>query len=74
MFPSFLWIVRDFVLRLEDQNQQPITEHEYFERSLVEIKGESAATKAKNQIRAHIKKYFTDRDCCTMVRPLANEK
>lgn len=41
---------------------------------MVEQKGESESVKAKNQIRAHIKKYFTVRDCCTMVRPLANEK
>ena len=40
----------------------------------MEQKGESESVKAKNQIRAHIKKYFTVRDCCTMVRPLANEK
>jgi hypothetical protein len=69
-----MWIVRDFALKLVDQEQTPITQQEYFEKSLVELKGDSESVKAKNKIRAHIKKFFADRDCCTMIRPLANEK
>lgn len=28
-FPSFMWLVRDFSLRLEDEKGQPITSTEY---------------------------------------------
>ena len=69
-----MWIVRDFALKLVDHEQNPISQHEYLERSLVELKGDSEATRTKNKIRAHLKKFFKERDCCTMVRPLANEK
>ena len=74
VFPTFMWVVRDFVLRLVDSDQKPLTQSEYFERSLVELKGDSESIKAKNKIRTHIKQYFKERDCCTMVRPLADEK
>ena len=74
IFPSFIWIVRDFSLQLVDQNQQQITPKEYFERALLDQKGNSESIVAKNNIRSHLRTFFKDRDCETMIRPLANEK
>ena len=33
-FPSFLWILRDFALRMEDQDGNMITQKKYLENSL----------------------------------------
>ena len=72
-FPSFLWIVRDFVLRLIDQNGNSITAKEYLENSLALQKGVSDNVESKNRIRRLLKHFFKDRDCFTMIRPLENE-
>ena len=70
LFPSFLWILRDFSLQLIDDNGETITPKEYLETVL---EGTKNAQDPKNKIRRLIKSYFKDRDCFTMVRPLTNE-
>jgi hypothetical protein len=72
-FPSFLWVVRDFSLRLTDQQQNAITCKQYLENSLQPQKGHSDAVEEKNRIRRMIKQFFKERDCFTMVRPVENE-
>ena len=73
-FPSFLWVVRDFTLKLHDSYGNTITSKEYFERALENQKGTSDQTENKNRIRRMIKHFFQDRDCFTMVRPTEEEK
>ena len=73
-FPSFLWVVRDFTLRLVDTMGQSITSKEYLEKALELQKGTSDAVENKNKIRRMIKHFFTERDCVTLVRPIENEK
>jgi len=70
MFPSFLWIVRDFALRLRDAANLPISEAEYLENALKES-GEPASD--KNRIRKCLKDFFPTRTCATLVRPCENE-
>ena len=70
-FPSFMWVVRDFSLQLVDEEQNELTPREYFEKALQESKGGTADS--KNEIRRHLKKFFAERECCTMIRPLTNE-
>ena len=70
LFPSFLWVVRDFTLQLIDDNGENITPKEYLEKVL---EGNKSINDPKNKIRKLIKAYFKDRDCFTMVRPLTNE-
>jgi len=36
IFPSFMWVVRDFALKLTDENDTQITSKEYLERALFE--------------------------------------
>ena len=70
LFPSFLWVLRDFSLQLIDDNGENITAKEYLEKVL---EGTKNIQDPKNKIRKLIKAYFKDRDCFTMVRPLTNE-
>jgi len=73
-FPAFLWVVRDFALKLIDPSGNPMNAKEYLESALMPQKGVSDAVESKNRIRRLLKHFFKERDCCTMVRPLENEK
>lgn len=73
-FPSFLWIIRDFALRLVDSTNNPITPKEYLESALQPQKGVSDSVESKNRVRRMLKHFFRERDCNTMVRPVENEK
>ena len=70
LFPSFLWVLRDFSLQLIDENDENISPKQYLEKVL---EGTKNSNDPKNKIRRLIKSYFKDRDCFTMVRPLTNE-
>lgn len=51
-FPSFLWVLRDFSLRLIDDQQNQISAKQYLENSLKEKKSNSDKAMEKNRIRA----------------------
>eukprot|EP00435_Cladocopium_sp_Y103_P039302 s1276_g10.t1 len=87
-FPIFLWVLRDFHLTLQDEQGGSITEKEYLERALRLVPGQeemkkcgsstehicpSMANCEKNQLREVIKELFRERDCVTIVRPVADE-
>ena len=72
-FPSFLWVVRDFALKLVDSEGEAITTKEYLEKALQPQKGFSDSVEDKNRIRRLLKEFFKDRDCCTLVRPTIRE-
>lgn len=72
-FPSLLWVVRDFSLKMVDANNQEITAKEYLEMALTEQKGNSDAIEKKNKIRRMTKHFFAEKDCVTMVRPVEME-
>ncbi|GFH07956.1 GBP-domain-containing protein, partial [Haematococcus lacustris] len=71
--PSFLWLLRDFYLKLEEDGHK-ISAKEYLETALHPVDGEGASVKAKNEIRSSIKSLFPDRDCFALVRPMNDEK
>ena len=73
-FPSFLWVVRDFTLKLVDTTGRELTSKQYLENALEEQKGNSESVENKNKIRRLFKRYFQERDCITMVRPVEDEK
>ena len=72
-FPSLLWLLRDFALKLEDSDGNVITAKQYLENALMEQKGSSQSVEEKNLVRKMIKTYFNERDCFPMVRPVENE-
>ncbi len=51
MFPSFLWVLRDFALKLVDQEGTALTPKQYLESALREQKGCSEAIEGKNRVR-----------------------
>ena len=63
-FPSFLWLLRDFSLKLVDKKGKNITEKQYLEHALEDIKGEenNEIIKEKNRVRSLIRTYFPDRE------------
>ena len=69
--PNFLWILRDFSLQLEDEKGNEITSKEYLEKALSLRTNDPHDT--KNKIRENLVKFFKNRDCSTMVRPLLEE-
>ncbi len=73
-FPSFLWIVRDFTLKLVDENGQKISSSQYLENCLKAQQGCSDSIVSKNRIRELICSFFRERDCLTMVRPADDEE
>lgn len=73
-FPSFLWIVRDFTLKLVDENGQKISSSQYLENCLKAQQGFSDSIVSKNRIRELICSFFRERDCLTMVRPADDEE
>ena len=72
-FPSLLWILRDFALKLEDNDGNVITAKQYLENALMQQKGSSESIEEKNLVRKMIKTYFIERDCFPMVRPVESE-
>ena len=75
-FPCFLWLLRDFSLRLVDKNGKSITEKQYLESALENIKGgeNNDVIMEKNRVRTLIRTYFPERDCFALVRPVEEEK
>lgn len=73
-FPSLLWLLRDFSLKLEDSQGNTITAKQYLENALQLQKGFSETVEEKNKVRKLITSYFKERDCFSMVRPVENEK
>lgn len=73
-FPCFLWVVRDFALKMVDSNGVAITPKDYLEKALELQKGVSDSIESKNRIRRLFKHFFKDRECVTLVRPIESEK
>lgn len=72
-FPSFLWVLRDFSLELENMMGEAISPQQYLENSLAAHKGISDEVERKNRVRRIIKQFFPERNCFPLVRPLVNE-
>mmetsp|Transcript_35911 Transcript_35911/g.59851 ORF Transcript_35911/g.59851 Transcript_35911/m.59851 type:complete len:961 (+) Transcript_35911:92-2974(+) len=73
-FPAFLWVIRDFALRLVDPKGRSITANEYLDFALQERPGFSEEITAKNRVRYCLKEFFQERNCMTLVRPVEDEK
>jgi hypothetical protein len=72
--PSFVWLLRDFYLDLDDPEQGgKITAAQYLEHALKSVPG-GASVAAKNSIRESIRGLFPERECFYLVRPVNDEK
>uniref|UniRef100_A0A6S8AHR4 GB1/RHD3-type G domain-containing protein n=1 Tax=Aureoumbra lagunensis TaxID=44058 RepID=A0A6S8AHR4_9STRA len=72
-FPSFVWVVRDFALDLQDEHGNAMSADEYLEKSLRPQVGFDAATTERNRVRSMLTAFFTHRACYPLVRPLNDE-
>jgi len=72
-FPQFLWVVRDFGVKLE-RNGRHISSSEYLSYALEDEPGVDDSTERKNVVRRMLREFFPERDCVTMVRPISDEK
>ena len=68
-----MWVLRDFLLALVDDDGAEISADEYMELQLAERPGYDAETAARNRTRRFFKAFFRDRHCFTLVRPVDDE-
>jgi hypothetical protein len=73
IFPSFIWVVRDFALQLVDTDGDPITPTQYLNSALEQTSGYDKATMERNRIRSMLAAFFPERACVTLVRPISDE-
>jgi hypothetical protein len=73
IFPSFVWVVRDFALQLVDSDGDPITPTQYLNSALEQSSGYDKGTMERNRIRSMLSAFFPDRSCVTLVRPISDE-
>ncbi|KAE8594144.1 hypothetical protein XENTR_v10019459 [Xenopus tropicalis] len=71
-FPSFIWCVRDFTLKLEQEGKQ-ITEDEYLQMALNLKPGFSKAAREYNFPRECITHFFHSHKCFVFERPASTE-
>lgn len=69
-FPQFLWVLRDFVLSLEDADGNVMDSRTYLENALAP---NTIKQNDRDDVRRLIRHYFSDRNCRTLVRPVTDE-
>ena len=73
VFPSLLWVVRDFALSLATSAGGKLSPQQYLESCLENAPGFSKEAEEVNRIRRVIKGFFPERDCATLRRPVEDE-
>ena len=72
--PKFIWIIRDFTLeKIHPETGEEISSKEYLELCLKNKRCGKGAND-NNIIRQNIIKFFPERDCVTLIRPVDNEE
>lgn len=73
--------MRDFSLQLLDDEGRQITSKQYLERALADYvtQGDvservAAEVKEKNAVKQVLRRFFRERDCCTVFRPVVDEE
>lgn len=80
-FPTLVWVLRDFTLKMVNAKNESITSDQYLEQSLTvrplprEEQDEVAKDRGirKNKIRSMLCAYFPERACVQLVRPCVEE-
>ena len=72
--PKFIWVLRDFILdKIDPDTGEEITSNEYLELCL-RNKSSNKNSFENNLIRENIIKYFKERECVTLPRPVDKEE
>eukprot|EP01017_Pseudomicrothorax_dubius_P020968 TRINITY_DN2272_c0_g1_i3.p1 TRINITY_DN2272_c0_g1~~TRINITY_DN2272_c0_g1_i3.p1 ORF type:complete len:666 (+),score=194.62 TRINITY_DN2272_c0_g1_i3:115-2112(+) len=72
--PKFLWVLRDFVLEIQDTAGRRISAPQYLEMSLTDPAIVNKGSESTKRIRSTLISFLRDRDCITLVRPLDDEE
>jgi hypothetical protein len=74
--PAFMWVVRDFTLQLKKMgaNGRSLSPRDYLDHALKDQKGMSKDVFKKNTVRRMLRSIFPEKDCVTLVRPIAEEE
>jgi len=70
--PHFLWLLRDFALRLTSVEGEEISAPQYLDAALAPTPG-LGPREGRNRIRTAIAEAFSARDCFALVRPVTDE-
>ena len=71
--PNFVWVLRDFALKLVNTNGKKIDSDEYMEDALKNKSGFDQDTIQRNLTCKQLKSFFVKRKCATLVRPANDE-
>lgn len=75
--PALLWLLRDFLLELVDEEGRRMTPDEYLESSLHKAPPEGADSKrsqAAREVRETLLRFFPQRRCATLCQPVIEEE
>ena len=74
--PKFIWVLRDFVLdKIDPETGKEISSNEYLEICLRnKLLNKNGIGMENNLIRENIIKYFKERECVTLPRPVDQEE
>ena len=77
--PKFIWVLRDFVLdKIDPETGEEITSDEYLElclrNKITNLGNKNKSSLENNLIRENIIKYFKERECITLPRPVDQEE
>ena len=68
IMPHLTWLARDFSLRLQNANGEPITPNQYLENSI-----HPTGNPDKDRVRNVLRASFPRRSCTTIIRPVTEE-
>jgi hypothetical protein len=71
--PKFLWVLRDFTLKIEDERGRRISPSQYLENCLNDPNYGERTSEDSRKIKKSILNFFKDRECVTLVRPIGDE-
>lgn len=73
--PALLWILRDFMLELQDAGGRPTTPDEYLEQALhaAPTGHDGDRGQAAREVRQSLLRFFSRRSCATLVQPASSE-
>lgn len=72
--PKFIWLLRDFMLEIQDSRGNPITPSQYLENALADQATFMRASANNKKVRQTLLNYFKDRDCLTVSKPVQDEQ
>jgi hypothetical protein len=74
LFPSFVWVLRDFHLILVDADGMELTPRDYMEQRLSDDGKLDDESRRRNGVRRAITTFFRERDCHSLMLPVEEEE